>query len=113
MAVILGSSPIKSIQRGSMSLALQSSGQGLPGTATINAVDVAKSFVSVSCRSASGFSSSSSATGASLGVGTPTAGAALTNSTTVTANMGNVPFIATLMASTAAGVLFFEVIEYV
>jgi hypothetical protein len=27
--------------------------------------------------------------------------------------MGNVPFIGTLMASTAAGVLFFEVIEYV
>jgi len=114
MAVILGSSPIKSIQRGQMTMSIQgSSGIGQDSTATINSVDVTKSFISASCNSAAGFSTSSGASGASLGTGTPTAGVKLTSATTLLATLGNVPFAGTAPQSLSTGVLYFEVIEYV
>jgi len=111
MAVILGSSPIKSIQRGQMTMAMQSSsGIGLDSTATINSVNVAKSFVSASCNSAAG---ADVQTNVGVISNAPTAGVKLTGATTLLATLGNLPNLGTTPQSLSTGILYFEVIEYV
>lgn len=110
MAVILGSSPIKSIQRGQMTMAMQSSsGIGLDSTATINSVNVAKSFVSASCNSAAGAEANANGVISNA----PTAGVKLTGATTLLATLGNLPNLGTTPQSLSTGILYFEVIEYV
>ena len=109
MAVIGGGGGgIKSIQRGSTSVTKNST-----ATATINAVDVAKSFISSSCKN-----------GRHLrywvyvyGIGTwndaGSVGATLTNTTTLTfaASYGGADGNAT-QGTTVEAIIYWEVIEY-
>jgi len=81
MAVIGGSTPIKSIQRGSTAVTFNST-----VTATINSVDVTKSMVVVSTKN--GWLSGH-VNGAYSGTVSITAGVVLTNGTTLTFTAGD------------------------
>ena len=102
---VLGNRVIKSIQRGSTSVTVAST-----ATATITAVDTSKSFISASCKNGYGSGNISSGdTGA--GVSAITAGATLTNSTTLTFTAGSYRAYNTSYA-TATPTVYWEVIEY-
>jgi uncharacterized spore protein YtfJ len=105
MAVLGSKSPIKSIQRGSTSLAYDGS-----TNVTITAVDTDNSFVSIGTKSGSqaGTISNNASHTAAGGI---TCGAALTATTTLTVYAGEIDLynITRSQNSTA----YWEVIEYV
>tara|TARA_B100000927_G_scaffold284892_1_gene274346 strand:- start:599 stop:925 length:327 start_codon:yes stop_codon:yes gene_type:complete len=106
---VLGTQVIKSIQRGNATL-----NPGGSTTATITAVDLAKSFVSVS--SANGFKSgkpnntSPSSDSVSYGAGT-SFGGSLTGTTSLYLVSGTGPGSSSV--NSGPGVAYWEVIEYV
>lgn len=107
MAVIGAGGGIKSIQRGSTSVPTASGGQTT--TATINAVDLAKSFVVASFRN--GHQQQSYASYAyNMSATSLAAGAALTATTTITLYSGT--FWMSSNYGTAGPTVYWEVIEY-
>lgn len=109
---VLGTQVIKSIQRGQTSITSSSSGNTTNVTATINAVDLDKSFVSVSSTNGFGvgnISSSSSTGNASQSTG---GGGYLSSTTAISLNQGGWWRYNTVYAHTGLTV-YWEVIEYV
>jgi hypothetical protein len=94
-----------------MTMSLQAtSGIGLDSTATINSVDVTKSFISASCNSAGGAAQWLTN---GMAANSPTAGVKLTSATSLLASLGNLPNLGSSPQSLSTGILYFEVIEYV
>jgi hypothetical protein len=112
MAVIGGSSPVKSIQRGNVSLGYN----GGTSNVTINAVVLANTFVSISCKSAKaamnmGYHGSTIDSGRE-GQCSPTAGGYLSATTTLACANGAIYTYGAIISS-ASATLYWEVIEYV
>ena len=105
MAVLGSKSPVKSIQRGSTSLAADAS-----SAVTITAVDTDKSFVSIGTKSGSQAGSTTSNAAYTAGGGI-TCGAALTATTTLTVYAGKIDLYSATRAQNATA--YWEVIEYV
>jgi hypothetical protein len=106
---VLGTQVIKSIQRGSTSLA----STGTSSTVTINAVDLDKTFVSASCRSGYGGSRYSSTTSDPWVMNSTTSGAQLASTTSITIT-GGIGFVSNSTYAVRSDViLYWEVIEYV
>ena len=102
-----GGGGIKSIQRGST--AIGATPGGTSATATINAVDLAKSFISASFKSGAGSYVTPYYYGAYAYAANSSAGAALTANDTVTVYAG--PTATSVSMSTPT--CYWEVIEYV
>ena len=99
---------IKSIQRGQTTRAVPTTGAATSTTVTITAVDLDKTFVSVSFKS--GWSSPYYTTSYQFGFNTAL-GAYLSNSTTVTIEQGGYQYIASNFGS-GNGTAYWEVVEY-
>ena len=106
---VLGTQVIKSIQRGSTSLA----STGTSSAVTINAVDLDKTFVSASCRNGYRGSRYSISSSDPYTMNATTAGAQLTSTTAITV-YGGLGFVSnSTYASSYNQTLYWEVIEYV
>lgn len=105
MAVLGSKSPVKSIQRGSTSIAADSS-----SAVTITAVDTDKSFVSIGTKSGSQAGTTSSNVSYTAGGGI-TCGAALTATTTLTVYAGEIDLYNVTRSQNSTA--YWEVIEYV
>ena len=106
---VLGTQVIKSIQRGSTSLA----STGTNSTVTINAVDLAKSFVSASCSNGYGGSRYSLTSSDPYTMNATTSGAQLASTTSITITGGGAFVINSTYAYRSNNVCYWEVIEYV
>tara|TARA_R100001086_G_scaffold117708_1_gene60450 strand:+ start:701 stop:1048 length:348 start_codon:yes stop_codon:yes gene_type:complete len=100
---------IKSIQRGQTSIGSSNAGLATSTTVTINAVDLDKSFVSVSFRS--GYGSGNGTSGTYPIGNSPSLGGYLSSTTVITLTQGqwgryNVSYLHT------GGICYWEVIEY-
>ena len=114
-----GGGGIKSIQRGTTAVTVSANGVAASTTATINAVDLSKSFISATCRSgwwgSMYFSTSYGFWSTNIIVG-----ATLTNTTTVTFNANGYPYYPNnggtnyMATNTPTGnpTIYWEVIEY-
>ncbi len=110
---------IKSIQRGTTSVTNGSTGAGASATATINAVDLAKSFISASCKSG-WWCSNYYADSYAMWAVNINAGATLTNTTTVTFNTSGFGYFTVngnnynnyATNPTGNPTIYWEVIEY-
>ena len=119
MAVIGGGGGIKSIQRGTTVVTVAADGVAASTAATINAVDLAKSFISATCRSG-WWSSMYYTTSYGFWSTNIIVGATLTNTTTVTFNANGYPYYsnsggtnyAAIYTPTANPTIYWEVIEY-
>jgi|DEB0MinimDraft_3_1074331.scaffolds.fasta_scaffold125523_3 hypothetical protein len=101
-------SVIKSIQRGSTSLAPNGS-----SNITINSVDTSKSFVSISCKNGSMARKVNNNTGDYWSsTGALIAGGALTSATNLAVSVGNFNGTTTMVTSNNA-TIYWEVVEYV
>ena len=106
---VLGTQVIKSIQRGSTSLA----STGTNSTVTINAVDLDKTFVSSSCRNGYRGSRYSITSSDPWVLKATTSGAQLTSTTAITV-YGGLGYVTNTNYLAAYNVtLYWEVIEYV
>tara|TARA_Y100000739_G_C20471225_1_gene401405 strand:+ start:288 stop:632 length:345 start_codon:yes stop_codon:yes gene_type:complete len=99
---------IKSIQRGQTAISLAANGAVTSTTVTITAVDLDKTFVSVSFKS--GWASPYYLTSYQFGFNT-SLGAYLSNSTTVTIEQGGFQYIASSFGR-SGGTAYWEVVEY-
>ena len=106
---VLGTQVIKSIQRGSTSLA----STGTSTAVTINAVDLDKTFVSASCRNGYRGSRYTSTSSDPWVMNATTSGAQLTSTTAITI-YGGLGYVSNAAYAAAYNVtLYWEVIEYV
>lgn len=107
---VLGNKVIKSIQRGYTAISASSDGSVTMSAVTINAVDLSKSFVSISFTNGYGVGNiSNNLTGPYNG---PTSlGGHLLNGTTISLYQGPWRYYSTAYA-TAGGTAYWEVIEY-
>lgn len=102
-----GGGGIKSIQRGSQSVSIDTGGN--TSTATINAVDLSKTFLSVSFRNGHAQTSYASYS-YNMSATSLAAGAVLTNTTTLTFYSGTYFFSSDY--GKANPIVYWEVIEY-
>tara|TARA_B100000519_G_C14074256_1_gene358311 strand:+ start:178 stop:501 length:324 start_codon:yes stop_codon:yes gene_type:complete len=105
---VLGTQVIKSIQRGSTSLA----STGTSSAITINAVDLDKTFVSASCRNGYRGARYSATSSDPWTMNATTAGAQLTSTTAITI-YGGLGYAMSSYIAAYNVTLYWEVIEYV
>ena len=111
---VLGNRVIKSIQRGSTTVSASAVGSdSQTATASITAVDTSKSFISASCKNGWGSANATSSSSEDGPVSNAvTAGATLTNSTTITCTCGGYRYYNDSHGSQSP-IVYWEVIEYV
>ncbi len=110
---VLGNRVIKSIQRGSTTVSASAVGSdSQTATASITAVDTSKSFISASCKNGYGSANAGSSSGEEAVSSAVTAGATLTNSTTITCTCGGYRYYNDSHGSQSP-IVYWEVIEYV
>ena len=110
---VLGNRVIKSIQRGSTTVSASAVGSdSQTATASITAVDTYKSFISASCKNGYGSANAGSSSGEEAVSSAVTAGATLTNSTTITCTCGGYRYYNDSHGSQSP-IVYWEAIEYV
>jgi len=109
---VLGTQVIKSIQRGATSISSSGVGAVTSATATINAVDLDKSFVSISSNNGYGVGNISSSSSDGNAASSTCGGGYLSSTTQITLGQGGWRRYNTAYAHSGLTV-YWEVIEYV
>jgi hypothetical protein len=109
---VLGTQVIKSIQRGATSVSSSSTGSATSATATINAVDLDKSFVSISSNNGYGVGNISSSSSDGNAASSTCGGGYLSSTTGLTFSQGPWRKYNTTYGHNGLTV-YWEVIEYV